>query len=282
MAPSPPSIVALSPVSPTASIADLQRTPMTQVRPRAIPKEAIARRPVVIPLAAAIATSASTVGWKRSLSVSYTVTQGNSSASDLGFSGSATRRAERSQVALKARRILGKRNGQSATDFFSTNLRYDRALGPNDAAAANRPSFFSEATFESDPFAKLQGRVVSNTGLSIPLSLEPTNNLALEVGVGVTNEKLRYISNRTKASAVVRLAARQKFGITNADQQIATYPDYSGEVVKYRINTDLNFAAPISTKLSLRLGLINRYNTRPQENVKKSDTTIQSGIGIEF
>lgn len=239
-------------------------------------------RQVVVPLAPAIASSESKVGWKRSLSVGYTVSQGNANSSDLGFNMTATRRAARSQIAVTAKRILGKRDGKSSTDYQNANLRYDRALGPADASAASRPSFFSEAIFESDPFAKLQSRVVSNTGISIPLSIDPKSNLALEIGVGVTHDKQQYQDDDIRASGVLRLAARQTFGVTKSDQQVATFPDYSDKEVKYRINTNLNFAAPISAKLSLRMGLINRYNTRPSANVKKSDTTIQTGIGIEF
>lgn len=258
--------------------------PMAHISPLRIPSLAKqGPRPIIVPLAAAIPSSQSKVGWKRNVSVSYTVSQGNANASDLGFQGGATRRAARSQIAFTTRRILGKRNGQSSTDYLAANVRYDRALGsPNATPSPIRPSFFSEAIFEADPFAKLQSRVVSNTGISIPLSSDPKSNLALEVGLGLTHDKQQYKDGDLKASGIVRLAAKQTFGIARSDQQIATFPDYADQVVKYRINSNFNFSSPISTKLSLRIGLINRFNTRPQPGVKKSDTTIQSGLGVEF
>jgi putative salt-induced outer membrane protein YdiY len=50
----------------------------------------------------------------------------------------------------------------------------------------------------------------------------------------------------------------------------------------YRVNAYINLVAPISKAIALKVGFADRYDTRPQLNVRKNDTTIQSGIGIEF
>lgn len=237
----------------------------------------------LIPLASrALPTYVSHVGWKRSLGTTYMLSRGNANVSSLGFTGSVARRADRSQIALHAKREFGTQDGAATENYLSATLRYDLALGPNDSAASARPSFFTEAVFEHDPFAKIGRRAVENTGLSVPLSRNPHSNLALEIGGGVTNEAPTGGPSNTRIGGLLRLAARQLFGSASSDQQLAIFPDLGGPHAHYRVNADINLVAPISKGVSLKIGFADRYDTRPQLNVRKNDTTIQSGIGIEF
>lgn len=254
------------------------------VTSRTVSLERLKHARATTPLGArALPTYASSVGWKRTLGSSYALSRGNANTSDLGFTGGVTRRAPRSQVALTARRRFASADGVQSADYFSATLRYDLATGPNDANANRRPSFFSETVYEHDPFAKVVRRTVSNVGLSVPLSTDSTNNLALEIGGGITHElPVGGVSSYTHAGGLLRLAARQQFGTTHADQQFAAFPDLSGPTGHYRLNSDFNIAAPITHTISLKLGIQNRYDTHPQAAVRKADTTVQSGIGVEF
>lgn len=236
-----------------------------------------------IPLAArALPTYVSHVGWKRALGATYMLSRGNANVSSLGFTGSVARRTDRTQIALSGKREFGSREGSATENYLSSTLRYDLALGPNDSAAAARPSFFSEAVYDQDPFAQIARRIVENTGVSVPLSRNPHNNLALEIGSGITHEVPTDQRSYTRIGAVVRLAARQTFGGTRSDQQVAIFPDITGPPGHYRVNSDFNLSAPLSKSLALKIGIASRYDTKPQVKVKKSDTTIQSGIGLEF
>jgi putative salt-induced outer membrane protein YdiY len=236
-----------------------------------------------VPLAArALPTYVAHVGWKRALGATYMLTRGNANVSSLGFTGSIARRADRSQFALSAKRELGSQDGSATENYLSSTFRYDLALGPNDSAAATRPSFFSEVVYEHDPFAQIARRAVENTGFSVPLSRNPHNNLALEIGGGVTNEQPTDSAAFTRIGGLLRLAARQVFGAAKSDQSLAIFPDLTGPSGHYRINTDINLATPIARALLLKLGFTNRYDTKPLAGVKKSDTAIQSGIGLEF
>lgn len=251
---------------------------------RPLPIERLKRVRPTMPLGArALPSYASAVGWKRSLGTSYALARGNANTSDLGFTAGVTRRARRSQVALSVRRRFASADGEQSADFFSAILRYDLATGRNDKEASRRPSFFSETVYEHDPFAKVTRRTVSNIGLSVPLSSDSTNNLALEIGGGVTHElPSGGTSAYTHAGGLLRLAARQLFGAAHADQQFAVFPDLSGPTGHYRLNSDVNVSAPITHRVSLKLGVQNRYDTHPQAAVRKADTTVQSGLGVEF
>jgi putative salt-induced outer membrane protein YdiY len=258
-------------------------TPILPQRWVAITIERLIHPSRVIPLAArALPTYVSHVGWTRSLGSTYMLSRGNTNVSNLGFTGSIARRANRSQVALHVKREFGSQEGRSTENYMSATMRYDLALGPNDSAAAARPSFFTEAVFEHDPFAKIGRRAVENTGVSVPLARDPHNNLALEIGSGVTNEMPTGSASYTRIGGLLRLAARQLFGGATADQQLAIFPDLSGPTGHYRLNEDINLSAPISKAIALKLGIANRYDTRPQANVLKNDTTIQSGIALAF
>jgi putative salt-induced outer membrane protein YdiY len=280
----------------TLALAPLPEVPTTTVAvvgpPITIPAPAPTRRMSLeklahpkqaIPLAArALPTYVSHVGWKRSLGATYLLTRGNANVSSLGFTGAVARRTDRTQIALSGKREFGSQEGSATENFLSATLRYDLALGPNDSAAAARPSFFSEAVYDQDPFAQIARRTVENTGVSVPLSRNPHNNIALEIGTGITNEVPTDLPSYTRIGGVLRLAARQVFGGTRSDQQIAVFPDITGPPGHYRVNSDVNLSAPLSKSLALKIGIASRYDTKPQVKVKKSDTTIQSGIGIEF
>lgn len=268
----------------TMVVADEARpAPLPDRVVRVVALDRLRDHPVAMPLAArALPTYVSRVGWKRNIGSSYMLSRGNANVSDLGFTGGVVRRAERSQIALSARRRFGSKDGQKIADFFSSTLRYDLALGPNDSSASSRPSFFSETVYEHDPLAQIARRAVQNTGFSIPLSRDPANNLAVEIGAGITHEAPADAPAYTHAGGLLRLAARQTFGGAKSDQQLAAFPDLTGPPGHYRLNSDFNISAPLAQSLSLKLGVTNRYDTRPQANVRRADTTIQSGIGIEF
>lgn len=136
--------------------------------------------------------------------------------------------------------------------------------------------------YEHDPFAQIARRAVENTGVSVALSHNPHDNLALEIGGGVTNEAPTGGSTFTRIGGLLRLAARQVFDSAKSDQSLAIFPDLTGPSGHYRVNTDLDLATPIAKALLLKIGFTNRYDTKPQAAVKKSDTAIQSGIGLEF
>jgi putative salt-induced outer membrane protein YdiY len=261
----------------------MPRVPAPAAIPAAVSLAKWTNPPQPVPLASrALPTYVAHVGWKRSLGMTYMLSRGNANVSSLGFTGAVARRADRSQIALKAKREFGSQEGESTENFLSATLRYDLALGPNDSAAAARPSFFTEAVFEHDPFAKIARRAVENTGLSVPLSRNEHNNIALEVGTGITSEAPTGAKAYTRFGGLLRLAARQIFGEAKSDQQLAIFPDLSGTHGHYRINGDINLSAPIAKSLALKLGISNRYDTHPQADVRKNDITVQSGIGIEF
>lgn len=257
--------------------------PAPPLAPPAVSLERLINPDHPVPLAArALPTYVAHVGWKRALGATYMLSRGNANVSSLGFTGSIARRADRSQIALHAKREFGSQEGEATENFLSATLRYDLALGPNDLAAAARPSFFTEAVFEHDPFAKIGRRAVENSGLSVPLSRNEHDNLALEIGTGVTNEAPTGGKSYIRFGGLLRLAARQLFGSAKSDQQLAIFPDLGGPHGHYRVNGDFNLSAPIAKSLALKLGISNRYDTRPQLNVRNNDITVQSGIGIEF
>jgi len=278
-------LVPLEPLEDPAVVATVPAVYLAPARPpRRIRRVSLARlrHPRIraaVPLAPA---DVSHVGWKRTLGTTYMLARGNANVSNLGFTGSIARRSRRSQIALHATRQFGSKDGAPTQNFLSTTLRYDLALGPSDSKDADRPSFFSEVTYEHDPFAKVGQRTVENTGLSVPLARDPDDKLAVEIGTGVTHEAPSGAPPYTRVGGLLRLAARQVFGGATAQQQIAAFPDITGPPGHYRLNSDLNLAAPLTKAVSLKVGLINRYDTRPQADVRKSDTTIQSGVGVAF
>ncbi len=221
-------------------------------------------------------------GWKRTLAFNYTFSRGNADISDLNVSGNFVRTYEDGRFIIGGLLRRGIKNGKNFAGLFTSNLRYERRLDVN-SMPQRHLSFFAEAGYERDEMKRLDHRFVWNGGLLIPLLKSEAQELGIDLGGGLTHEEYVTGLRRTLGEGVLRLTSEQKvLGSARFRQQISAFPDFA-EMGRYRFHVDLSLRAPLTKALSLRIGALNRFDNRPQEqNVKRNDFSLMSGLAVEF
>ncbi|MER3427421.1 MAG: hypothetical protein C4334_04850 [Pyrinomonas sp.] len=221
-------------------------------------------------------------GWKRTLAFNYTLSRGNADISDLNVSGNFVRTYEDGRFIIGGLLRRGIKNGKDFAGLFTSNVRYERRLDMS-SMPQRHLSFFAEAGYERDEMRRLDNRFVWNGGLLIPLLKSEAQEVAIDLGGGVTHEEYETGLRRTLGEGVLRFTSEQKvLGSARFRQQISAFPDFA-EMGRYRFHVDLSLRAPLTKALSLRIGALNRFDNRPQEqNVKRNDFSLMSGLAVEF
>ncbi|CDM66469.1 putative salt-induced outer membrane protein [Pyrinomonas methylaliphatogenes] len=248
-------------------------------------KEAVKAPPKAMPTpqqAANRPNNSPRFGWKRSLAFNYTLARGNANISDLNFSGNFTRTERDNRLIFSGFLRRGVKNGADFANLFTSTIRYERNLDLN-SMPLRQLSFFTETGYEHDEMRRLNHRIVWNGGLLVPIVKTEAEELGLDLGGGITHEEYMTGLKRTLGEGVFRLTSEQKvLGNARFRQQLSAFPDFA-ELGRYRFQVDLSLRAPLSRILSLRIGALNRFDNRPQEqNVKRNDFSLMSGLAVEF
>jgi hypothetical protein len=224
----------------------------------------------------------SKMGWRRVMTFSYGYSSGNTDLADLSLSAGLARltTGSRSQVGGYLRR--SRSESRRAADQFSVSLRHDRRISRGAPATKTVTAVFSELGYERDRMRKLVRRVAFNSGMSVPLSTHPVSVIVVDFGMGINVEDYSTPKHTVGWGGLLRLSTSHRiFERARGATHISVLPDIR-DVGRYRINSDAQISAPISKAISLRLSVINRYDTRPAPSVRRNDVSIQSGLGVEF
>ncbi|HEX9001709.1 MAG TPA: DUF481 domain-containing protein [Blastocatellia bacterium] len=223
---------------------------------------------------ASAARSAKTDSWQRSVNLAYTLARGNVNSSDLNVAFGLSRKRSASRVAFNSLGRYGVRNGAQIAHLFTTLLRYERT--------ANKVPAFIETVFEIDRIKKLDYRFSESIGLSYPAMKKETQTLNFDFGTGVTREVFSTGVERTTATSLLRAAATQKI---NKKAQLSQQLTFSSDLLnpsEYRMQTDVSLTMPITKFVALKLSGFNRFDNRPQTNVKQNDFSLLTGFSFNF
>jgi putative salt-induced outer membrane protein YdiY len=240
--------------------------------------------------------------WRESAAFSYSVARGNANLSDFGLSLGVSRSGQRTRWSTGWRMRRARRDGTTSVRQTSVSVRLNQALGegtigdgqiasdgpvlpystPSSATTGTKATLFQELGYERDGLTELDRRLVWNVGVSLALLRGPRFRAALDLGAGLIDERFHQLSGRVLAGGVIRFGGVQQLPLgAVVDERIAMLPDIA-QSWRYRLNTDIGIKAPVTKAVSLRIGLSNRYDTRPQPTVKKNDLSLQTGVGFDF
>lgn len=240
--------------------------------------------------------------WRQSLAFAYSLMRGNADLNDFSISSTVTRTGTKTRWTTSWLRRRAERDRERSVGMYTVALRLNYALGDAEiedagggggsvvlyslasggSARGARTTVFHEIGYHHDALTKLDRRVVLNTGLSFVLGVHRNSWTALDVGVGLLDERFADTTSRMIGGGILRLNSRQRLpGGASLEERITLLPDVS-EWRRYRVNADANVRAPLTKTVSLRLGLNNRFDTSPRPGVKKNDFSLQSGIGFDF
>ena len=129
---------------------------------------------------------------------------------------------------------------------------------------------------------KLNSRFSENAGFSWPVLKGDTRQLSFDLGTGITKESYENGIEKLNATNLLRLSASQKLATKTVLQQQATFFSDINDLGAYRFQAEASFTTPITKHVALRLSGINRYDARPQGQVKPNDFTLLTGFTFNF
>jgi putative salt-induced outer membrane protein YdiY len=212
--------------------------------------------------------------WQRSVNLAYTLARGNVNASDLNLAFGLSRKRATNRIAFNTLGRYGVRNGAQVAHLFSALLRYERSL--------NKVPAFTESAVEVDRIKKLDYRFSESVGLSYPVVKRDTQTLRFDFGTGLTREVYSTGVEHNAVSSLLRASATQKLNNKAQLSQQVTFSSDLLDPAEYRMQTDISLTMPITKFVALKLTGFNRFDNRPQSNVKQNDFSLLTGFSFSF
>ncbi len=221
--------------------------------------------------------------WRGSVGAGASVSSGNSKSTSVNFSGEMVRLSKADKTRVYATSLYGKNNGVESANLIRAGGRYDYDFTPTVFG-------FGGIDLERDKIANLKFRVAPGVGLGYHLIKTDATTFDVFAGVG-------YVKDTFYRPVLVGGSVRDSYGraellvgeesthklseSTSFRQRLVVYPnlDDRGE---YRAVFDSGLAVAMSSRLSLTLGLVSRYNSDPGPGVKKTDTLFVTGIAAKI
>jgi putative salt-induced outer membrane protein len=225
--------------------------------------------------------------WRGLAGASLSSTSGNSSTNNLLLNVDMARQTEMDKINASAMANYGssKVNGvkSTTTDKWGLNGQYDYNL-------AAHFFVFGKLGLESDKVVSLSLRRTLGTGLGYKVINEP--NTTFDVFAGVANTHSRYkttqlinnASGTTFSSNSALLGEESTHKISDTvffKQRVELYPRISGDGGTLAKAT-ANLGVGLSSTISLNVGLTNNYNSAPAAGLKKSDTSLFTGLSVKL
>jgi putative salt-induced outer membrane protein len=247
--------------------------------------------PLTIAAAAALVTGAASAQttqkadgqWRGSLGAGASVTSGNTRSTSANLNAEAIRLTSGDKTRLYATAVYGKNNGVESANLLRGGGRYDYDL-------STRVFAFGGIDMERDKIGNLKSRFAPSVGLGYHVIRNANTTFDVFGGIG-------YVQDDFFRPVVIDGSLRNDYGraelllgeesthkisnTTSFRQRFVMYPnlDNTGE---YRAVFDAGLAVAMSSRMSLTVGLVNRYNSDPGPGVKKSDTLFVTGIAVKF
>ncbi|MBS1806970.1 MAG: DUF481 domain-containing protein [Acidobacteria bacterium] len=212
--------------------------------------------------------------WKRQVNFAYTMTRGNVKSSDANLAFNVSRKKGTRKIALSSYGRSGVRDGQQSASLISSIFRAEQTV--------LKLPVFAESQFEIDKLKKLDFRFSENIGISYPVLKGDSRQLSFDFGTGFTKEDYETGLQKLNATSLLRLTASQKIAPrTILNQQASFFSDLT-DPSAYRIQAEASLTTPLTKNLALRLAGINRFDARPQGQVKPNDFTLLTGFTFDF
>lgn len=222
--------------------------------------------------------------WRGSVGLSASLSAGNTESTSFAAKLDAARASEGSKWSIYGNSLYGKRKvdggDQKTADNARLGTRYDQDLTPSVFG-------FGLLEAETDRLSNLDYRATAALGLGYHFIKTPDNTFDVFSGVGLTRSKYdpdlsTPPSTGTTTELLLGEESNHKLSETlSFKQKLTLYPaiDNSGE---YRSVFDAALVVGLSSRLSLQVGLQNKFTSQVPDGVKKSDTVLLTGLNVRF
>jgi putative salt-induced outer membrane protein len=177
--------------------------------------------------------------------------------------------------AQSANAINGTTEGEESANLLAIGLR-------GDWKPAGRLSVYSLVNYDRNRFADIGRRFEEGAGLGYTLIERPRHKLVTELGAQFVQQRnLEKVSDSFLAGRAAELYRYTFRENTYFEERVEFLPNLETNE-DYRMNGEASLVAPLSRRLSLKLGYVVRFDNLPEPDVKKTDRFLTSGIQVAF
>lgn len=214
------------------------------------------------------------VEWKRELSAGYTRISGNTESSELTTSLHVNRKTEKNEYTAKG-------TAYYSSEDKKMNARKYYGMGRYAYSFGKTKKWFNFYKFEAehDKFANIAYRLIPSTGLGYWFSDTDTWKAMTELGIGVTHTHFADEKENENELVLIPRVFLEKtlWGKVTLSEDFTIYPALT-DPGTYRFHSDAALTTPLNKWLSLRLNLVNDYNSSPGAGTKKHDIRFLSSL----
>lgn len=217
--------------------------------------------------------------WQREASVGYNLTKGNTKSEELSGSFLINRnRVHVDEITLKGDGFYSTADGQMNAQRWYVMPRYAFNFDGN-----KKWYNFYKVETDHDRFANIDYRVIPSVGLGYWFFDMEDIKLLAEAGLGLEHTNYLVDEKTTNEAILVSRLFFEKrlFRDVMFTQDIYFYPGIKDFSV-YRIHSESSLTVPLYDMVSLRMQLVEDYNSTPPEDTKKEDRRILSSLVISY
>lgn len=231
----------------------------------------------------ALAAGEAKDAWETSVAVGANITRGNSETMLLNGSAVTERKGGVNECRFSVEGNYGETTVTQADGTEDTQANVQNAKG-----AATYRRLFNErlygalnADLSHDDIADIEYRLIVGPALGYYFIKSDRNTLSSEAGVNYIQDKVAGDEDNRYA---LRLAERSehKIGATSKVWQSAEYLPTVDDFSQYLLNAELGAEAAMTTKVSLRVVLQDKYNSEPGAGKDQNDLTLIAGVSYKL
>lgn len=227
---------------------------------------------LALPLSAQDATAPVT---KITADFGYVAISGNTEATTLSVGEKWTRQSGRLTLEQNFGIIRGSLNGVENTNLLRTGVRAEYTLGAHF-------SWYAGAAFDRNPFAGIERRFEEQAGLQFRPVANPSDTLRFEGGLSATQQTSVDDTRLNFPAARAAASWRHQFSTEAYYVQNVEFLPNLQDGEDYRVNSESAIIAPISRRLSIKLGYLIRYDNLPEPTFRTTDRLFTTAIQLTF
>ena len=228
---------------------------------------------------AEVTEGSTAVVWERRISLGYNASRGNTQSSQ--FSTALLARRERElldELTLRVDAYYSSAEQETEAEKWYGLLRYGFSFGK-----AKKWDNFYRLEADHDRFANIEQRIILAGVVAYRFYDVPELKLRGEMALGSEHTEYGDESGQSEEAILVPALSLEKqlFSNCRVIQNLSLYHTLE-DLGKYRLHSETVFQNSITEKLSLRLSLVDDYNSDPPQDTENNDLYFLSSLTYSF
>ena len=217
--------------------------------------------------------------WQREISLGYNESSGNTKVSQLSLSVLVNRKIEQ----VNEFNFKGDAYYSSSNEKMDAQKWYGVARYAFNFGEGRKWYNFYKFETDHDRFANIDYRIIPAGGVGFWFYDQQELKAIAELGMGLEHTVYRDQTEDSDEIVLVPRAFFEKelFSNSKISQDVLLYPTIDDFSI-FRLHSETTLATSINEKLTLRLSLIDDYNSNPPGSVKKNDFRLISSLAYSF